>query len=226
MVHVGAGQYDRSWFGVAWAGECFVATAIGTSQENAIRNVERCLPEGLETEAPNTPSSFLADSVRMLGELDLGHESDKRFTISEEYVSEPLRRILTAAAAIPIGYVTTYGNIAGAAGSVARAVGRVMATNPLYPIVPCHRVVGADMSLVGYGGRQDADALGAKLGRLQAELHGFSHEKEIPLADCVLTVFPAEWVLEATHAQEERRQQHTRRQAEQAAADRKQLRLF
>ncbi|MBT3272982.1 MAG: MGMT family protein, partial [Spirochaetales bacterium] len=89
--------------------------------------------------------------IKLLGELERGKEERKSYSLSP-FLSGPQRRILTAAAAIPIGYVSTYGNIADAAGSEARAVGRAMATNPLYPIVPCHRVVGADMSLVGYGG--------------------------------------------------------------------------
>jgi alkylated DNA nucleotide flippase Atl1 len=73
-------------------------------------------------------------------------------------------------------------------------VGRVMSTNPLYPIVPCHRVVGSDMSLVGYSGRQDAEALRAKLERLRAEARGFVEEKVIAAAQG-LRVYPAERVI-------------------------------
>ncbi|MCK4516588.1 MAG: MGMT family protein [Spirochaetaceae bacterium] len=149
----------------------------------------------------------------MLGELERGIETRKHFTLSSEHLPASLRRILNAAAAIPIGYVTTYGKIAAAAGSHARAVGRVMARNPLYPIVPCHRVVGADMSLVGYGGKQDARALAAKLGRLQAEARGVAGEKEVRVPDGVLTVYPTEWVTAG-------------REAERAAIDRMQLGLF
>jgi alkylated DNA nucleotide flippase Atl1 len=90
--------------------------------------------------------------------------------------------------------VTSYGNIAAAAHTEARVVGHVMATNPLYPIVACHRVVGSDMSLVGYTGRQDVPALRAKLGRLRAEAAGFDSEREIP--ETGLVVYPVERVLE------------------------------
>jgi O-6-methylguanine DNA methyltransferase len=102
--------------------------------------------------------------------------------------------VLRVAACIPSGYATTYGRIALAARTEARVVGRIMATNPLYPIVPCHRVVGADLSLVGYAGRQDASALRAKLDRLRAEVRGFAEEKVIDEAGG-LVVTPAEWVL-------------------------------
>ncbi len=225
-MYVSAGQYDNSWFGVAWAGGDFVATAIGSTRDGAIQTVQRCVPEGVKTHLAEAPSSFVTDAVAMLGELERGNEAGKHFMLSAEFLSEPLRRILTAAAAIPIGYVTTYGKIAEAAGSQARAVGRVMATNPLYPIVPCHRVVGADMSLVGYGGRQTAGALTAKLSRLRAEARGVAGEEEVRVPDGVLTVYPTEWVITEAHAQEERRLRTAGREAGRAAADRMQLRLF
>lgn len=64
------------------------------------------------------------------------------------------RRVLEALLRLPWGQVTTYGELARQAGrpGAARAVGRIMATNPLPIVVPCHRVLGADGSLTGYGG--------------------------------------------------------------------------
>lgn len=56
--------------------------------------------------------------------------------------------------AIPYGETRSYGQIAAALGKpgAARAVGRANHENPLLIVVPCHRVIGADGSLVGYGG--------------------------------------------------------------------------
>jgi len=53
---------------------------------------------------------------------------------------------------VPPGGTLTYGELARRAGSpgAARAVGRAMATNPLAPFVPCHRVVGSDGGLRGF----------------------------------------------------------------------------
>jgi len=58
---------------------------------------------------------------------------------------------------IPYGETTSYGEIArriGHPGS-ARAVGRANGRNPIAIVVPCHRVIGSDGSLTGYGGGLD-----------------------------------------------------------------------
>ena len=226
MVSIASGRSDSWWFGVAWEGTDLVATARGSSQEEALSMVAGCVPVGIATRLADASSAFCSAIVAMLGELERGNEENKSFNLSKAYLSEPVRRILTAAAAIPIGHVSTYGNIAKAAGSEARAVGRIMASNPLYPIVPCHRVVGSDMSLVGYGGRQDKPALSAKLERIKAEARGAIGSKDIIASGEVLTVYPAERVIEAARAKEKRHREKARRKTEREAADRMQLELF
>ena len=64
------------------------------------------------------------------------------------------RRVWKALLTIPYGETRSYGEIAvqiGAAGS-ARAVGWANGHNPIAIVVPCHRVIGANGSLTGYGG--------------------------------------------------------------------------
>ena len=63
---------------------------------------------------------------------------------------------------IPYGQTTTYGNIAsqlaakyGKAKMSAQAVGQAVGRNPISLIVPCHRVVGSNTKLVGYGAGLD-----------------------------------------------------------------------
>ena len=55
---------------------------------------------------------------------------------------------------MPYGRTATYGELASRAGNprAARAVGMVMNRNPIPIVLPCHRIVGASGSLVGYGG--------------------------------------------------------------------------
>ncbi len=64
------------------------------------------------------------------------------------------RNVLNLTLQIPYGHTSTYKDIAVRLGKMnaARAVGRVEATNPIPLVVPCHRVLGSDGSLHGYGG--------------------------------------------------------------------------
>ena len=68
----------------------------------------------------------------------------------EVEVWEELRRI-------PYGETLSYGELADRVGhpGAARAVGRANACNPIPIVVPCHRVIGADGSLTGFGGGLD-----------------------------------------------------------------------
>jgi len=63
-------------------------------------------------------------------------------------------RVWAALRAIPAGATASYGDIARAVGAprAVRAVGAANGANPVSIIVPCHRVIGSDGSLTGYGG--------------------------------------------------------------------------
>ena len=67
------------------------------------------------------------------------------------------RQALDELARVPYGQVTTYGALAARIGrpNSARAVGGAMNRNPIPIVLPCHRVVGAGGSLVGYAGGLD-----------------------------------------------------------------------
>lgn len=64
------------------------------------------------------------------------------------------RQVWRALRDIPYGRTESYGELAARIGdpSAARAVGVANGRNPIAVIVPCHRVIGADGSLTGYGG--------------------------------------------------------------------------
>jgi methylated-DNA-[protein]-cysteine S-methyltransferase len=70
---------------------------------------------------------------------------------------------------IPYGETRSYGRLAAAIGRPAavRAVGRANGSNPLPIVIPCHRVIGSDGTLTGYGG-----GLAAKQWLLELERRG------------------------------------------------------
>jgi O-6-methylguanine DNA methyltransferase len=79
----------------------------------------------------------------------------RAFTLDIDWtVLRPFQEsVLRATYAIPYGETRTYKDIAERIGRphAARAVGRAEATNPMPLVLPCHRVIGADGKLLGYG---------------------------------------------------------------------------
>jgi methylated-DNA-[protein]-cysteine S-methyltransferase len=82
----------------------------------------------------------------------------KEFTVELRLHGTPFQRTVWAELRkIPYGETRTYGELAETLGSrtASRAVGLANGRNPVGIIVPCHRVVGANGSLTGYGGGLD-----------------------------------------------------------------------
>ena len=81
-----------------------------------------------------------------------------------------------ALAAIPYGETISYGELAKRVGkpSAARAVGAANGRNPLPIVLPCHRVIGRNGSLVGYGG-----GLHRKKALLEAEHRRSSSQRQL-----------------------------------------------
>ena len=93
------------------------------------------------------------DAARsQLGEYFAGRRSS--FDVAVQLDGSPFQRaVWSALCTVGYGETATYGQIAeliGRPGS-ARAVGAANGRNPVSIIVPCHRIIGADASLTGYG---------------------------------------------------------------------------
>ena len=79
----------------------------------------------------------------------------KKFTIPVAPNGTEFQRLVwKALQKIPFGQTTSYGDIAKRVGNpnCMRAVGAANGKNPICIIIPCHRVIGADGSLTGFGG--------------------------------------------------------------------------
>ncbi len=93
---------------------------------------------------------------------------DFTFAIDWSVLRPFQRTVLEAVFAVPYGETSTYAEIAARIGhpNAYRAVGRANATNPMPLVIPCHRLIGADGKLHGYGG---GDGLLTKEWLLQLE---------------------------------------------------------
>jgi O-6-methylguanine DNA methyltransferase len=79
----------------------------------------------------------------------------RRFTVKLHLFGTPFQmQVWTALRTIPHGGTTTYKNVADMIGNsmATRAVGGAVGKNPVPIIVPCHRVIGENGGLVGFGG--------------------------------------------------------------------------
>lgn len=79
----------------------------------------------------------------------------KQFTVPLDLEGSPFQlKVWNELLKIPYGTTITYLELARRIGDIKalRAVGGANATNPLAVLIPCHRVIGADGKLVGYGG--------------------------------------------------------------------------
>ena len=82
----------------------------------------------------------------------------ENFDLPLEFIGTDFqKRVWTALLVIPFGETKSYGEIAATVGCQAyQAVGGAVGSNPLSIIVPCHRVIGANGKLTGYGGGFEA----------------------------------------------------------------------
>jgi methylated-DNA-[protein]-cysteine S-methyltransferase len=98
--------------------------------------------------------ALTAEAIRQLSEYLAGIRLQFDIAIDLSTMSPFQVKVLRLTLDIPYGQTTTYKEIATRIGNplAARAVGRVEATNPIPLIIPCHRVIGSDGSLHGYGG--------------------------------------------------------------------------
>jgi methylated-DNA-[protein]-cysteine S-methyltransferase len=99
------------------------------------------------------PCPVLDEAVRQLGEYFAGERRD--FDLPLDPVGTPFQLTVWAALRdIPYAETINYGQLAGRVGNPnsSRAVGLANGRNPISIVVPCHRVIGADGNMTGYGG--------------------------------------------------------------------------
>ncbi len=150
------------WIGLAFDAESIVGLQLPrASRAETLRRLHRDYPDAtLAQSAPRAMTRELeeyARGARRAFDLPLNWSRLKPFQ----------RAVLETANRIPYGETRTYGWIAREIGKprASRAVGAALGANPIPIILPCHRVIGSDGGLHGYGG-------GLPLKRRLLELEG------------------------------------------------------
>lgn len=102
------------------------------------------------------PCALLDHAVEQLREYFAGERTD--FDLPVEPAGTPFQlRVWQALRTIPYAETINYAQLASLVGNAkaSRAVGLANGRNPISIVVPCHRVIGANGSLTGYGGGLD-----------------------------------------------------------------------
>ena len=133
----------------AWSDAGVAALSRRTDLDAFLSGVLRRIPAGRAAPADGQEADRLAASINAY--LEGGA---RRIAATADLTGLPGfdAEVYRAVMAIPYGATATYGEIAARVGSprAARAVGNAMARCPLFPLVPCHRVVSAT-GLGGWG---------------------------------------------------------------------------
>lgn len=150
------GKLENTPVGTIWVAasdDGLVGVSLWDEPDRFIAEVSHHTGDTPDLNAP--PGAIVLAALAEL-EAYLRGELREFVTPVEWAILRPFQReVLEQVAAVPYGQTTSYGAIAeriGRPGAV-RAVGRANATNPIPILIPCHRILGADGKLHGYGAR-------------------------------------------------------------------------
>ena len=152
---IAIGHLDETPVGQVWVAASnagLVAVSLWDGGERFAADVARLTGDSTVAETQgHVVDAALGQLAAYLG----GERRDFDLPLDWTTVNPFQRQVLEQVCAVPYGQTTSYGAIAEMLGrpGAARAVGRANATNPLPIIVPCHRVLGANGALHGYGAR-------------------------------------------------------------------------
>jgi methylated-DNA-[protein]-cysteine S-methyltransferase len=147
-------QTAFGWVGIAWSERGLVALTLPQPTESAALSHLPASRGSVPAVVPGLDVAALADKMRRYFD---GEPLTFDEPLDPSLGTDFQRRVWAITRGIPRGQTRTYGEIARTAGSpgAARAVGQSMARNPWPIVVPCHRVLGSDGSLTGFGGGLD-----------------------------------------------------------------------
>lgn len=127
--------------------DCLSRICFESSPDIVPALIKRFYPQAKRSSQP-----LIQEGLKQLTEYFLGERRIFTMQLGNDSLSAFACKVQQALLKVPYGSLVTYGELAAMAGSpgAARAVGRVMSSNPYPLIVPCHRVVNADGSIGQY----------------------------------------------------------------------------
>ncbi|MFP9116844.1 methylated-DNA--[protein]-cysteine S-methyltransferase [Flavobacterium sp. RNTU_13] len=137
--------------------QAFLQTPLGTAiiegDENGVSRISITDGDGNATENHDKTPYVLAEAVNQLKAYFDGKLNTFSFKLNPEG-TDFQKRVWDALLKIPYGKTTSYQELSVQLGDVKaiRAVASANGKNPLWIVVPCHRVIGSDGSLTGYAG--------------------------------------------------------------------------
>lgn len=149
-------QSALGWLGVV-ASEQGVAGVVlpKSSKEDVLAEIQNDWPQAHPlTEADANPLSEPLDDYAQ------GKRPQLRLSLDLSRQTAFRRKVWEVTQSIPYGQTRSYGWVAQQIGQphAARAVGQALGANPVPILIPCHRVVGSDGNLCGFGGGLDVKA--------------------------------------------------------------------
>ena len=142
---------------VAACGGKLIAIKFSTDEKRAPEAVEAFERETHGAYALERDDAALRKIAKHLRDYVDGRRKDLDIPFDVSWTNGFRREVLLEVARLPRGSVASYAEIARRCGrpNAYRAVGNTMATNPIPLVIPCHRVVGSDGGLAGFGGGLD-----------------------------------------------------------------------
>ena len=138
---------------------CEISTPVGrlrlAGDETGLRSIsfQNRFPPAAPAESPLSTEAPFREAIAQLEAYFAG--ALRRFDLPLAPEGTPFQReVWSALTAIPYGETVSYGELARRLGrpAASRAVGAANGQNPIPIVIPCHRVIGADGSLTGFGG--------------------------------------------------------------------------
>ena len=134
--------------------KAFIKTPLGITEISGDENgISKISVLDIETAISDSIPEVLSEAVKQLNDYFDGNRNDFSFKMNP--AGTPFQqKVWNALLEIPYGKTVSYMSLSKKLGDVKaiRAVASANGKNPLWIVVPCHRVIGTDGSLTGYAG--------------------------------------------------------------------------